>query len=429
MAAAYVHVPFCRQRCGYCDFPIAVLGHRENSDEAALIRRYADCLVEEIALGGAGSNPSTGFESSPLRSVYFGGGTPSLLPTRDFARILAALRARFGLAEDVEVTAEMDPGTFEKEKILELKSLGVNRASVGIQSLNEDLLRRCGRGHSAEDAVRALELSVELLGNVSADLLSGLPGQTEEQLRNDIRAIVAMGVTHVSVYDLQFEKGTPFYHWFPEVGTNGRPSDEDAARLYCCGHEELEEANFEHYEISSFARLTPESRSRSPWRSRHNQGYWLRQPHVAFGNGAASFVDGLRVTRPRDVGAYCAWVEEGLPASSARAPLVLDSSCRDDRQSDLIEALMLGLRTADGVCFLAEEGSREAAELRAAAKALSAWIETGHAQVSIRHLAGTSGCDVELRAKLLPPQGFLLSDALLSDAMAAMLRSAVGSTA
>eukprot|EP00933_Yihiella_yeosuensis_P070692 TRINITY_DN78841_c0_g1_i1.p1 TRINITY_DN78841_c0_g1~~TRINITY_DN78841_c0_g1_i1.p1 ORF type:complete len:415 (-),score=83.41 TRINITY_DN78841_c0_g1_i1:554-1798(-) len=410
---AYVHIPFCRQRCRYCDFAIEVVG--KAGDKSQEMLQYADAVVHEISAGGAGAFEWTNddWQGKALRSVYFGGGTPSLLPIEGFKQILEALADRFSIEDDAEITVELDPATFDQAKAEALSNLGVNRASIGIQSLDDETLKLCGRGHSAGEARRAVAM-VQKAGiqNVSADLLSGVPGQSEEQLRNDIRAIASLGVTHLSVYDLQYEEGTVFERRYPTPGEKGRPTDSVAAELYTATHNELTQLGFDHYEISSFAR----SGGLNSNRSRHNQGYWDRRPYAAFGNGAASFVSGIRATRPRKVEDYIAWVRSGGLASGLAE---IDTSPCQDRRDPLCEALMLGLRRSDGVTVLGRAGCKEAdACLSAAAKALSAWAESGHAEVSLQ--SNQTG-STELQARLKPPEGFLISDSVLSDVIAAIL--------
>ena len=405
--AAYVHIPFCRQRCHYCDFPIDVV---RQTIERPRVSRYLSCLKEEILSGGSGSLEEDPFESQPLQSLYFGGGTPSLLPADNLEELLILLRQRFGFDADCEITLEMDPGTFSKEKARQLASCGVVRASVGIQSLSDEILTRCGRGHTAKEAREAIQL-LQTCGfeNISADILSGVPGQTTAQLRHELRELSELGVDHLSVYDLQYEQGTDFARRFPDPGTSGRLTEEVAAQLYELAHNELETLGFEHYEISNYARSTGQGPSRN--RSRHNQTYWQRKPYAAFGNGAASFVAGLRATRPRALNEYCAWIETGAPASM----LEVDTSQRDNLRDAIFEAVMLGLRTSEGIDMEAEGQATQ--YLLAVARALKPWEESG----DIRMDCSTGNSQCSLTAALLPPRGFLVSDAVLSDALAAVL--------
>ena len=411
--AAYVHIPFCRQRCRYCDFPIDVVG---KTLERPKVWRYLTCLKTEILRGGSGTFED--FDKEPLRSLYFGGGTPSLLPASQLSELLTLLHERFGFRAGCEITMEMDPGTFSEETASELASCGVVRASVGIQSLDDEILRRCGRGHTALEATQALR-TLRAVGfqNISADILSGVPGQTKEQLTSELRQLSELGVDHLSVYDLQYEPGTDFARRFPDPGMSGRPTEDVAAELYETAHQELEALGFEHYEISNYARLRGQRLSCR--RSRHNQTYWQRQPYAAFGNGAASFVAGVRATRPRKLDEYCDFIENAAPMSS----LEVDTSQRDSLQDALFEAVMLGLRTLEGIDITATGVASP--YLFAVARALQPWQDSGDVRMDFTGTdASSSFCN--LTAALLPPGGFLVSDAVLSDALAAVMSVAEG---
>ncbi|CAL1155134.1 unnamed protein product [Cladocopium goreaui] len=403
VSSAYIHIPFCRQKCRYCDFPIDVPG---KSRFAVRVQRYMACLLQELRSGGAGAFQED-FQRKPLETLYFGGGTPSLLPIDDFRRIFRSVRELFGLAIDCEVTVEMDPGSFSKETAEALVGLGMVRASVGVQSLNDDTLRACGRSHSAAEAVEALKLLREAgVRNISADLLSGLPNQKPEELLSHIHQLVDLGVDHLSVYDLQYEPGTAFGKRFPVAGDNGRPSSDKAAEMYEAVHWGLEKLGFEHYEVSNYARRSSDGAKRS----RHNQVYWHGKPYAAYGNGAASFVNSVRASRPRSLEAYTAWIE----ADGAAEHLELDTSQRDHLADAMIEATMLSLRTSDGLDLSAQDDETRRC-LRAIAGALQRWEESGAVELQLDE----SGC--RLKAKLIAPQGFLVSDALLSDAFAAVM--------
>jgi len=204
-------------------------------------------------------------------------------------------------------------------------------------------------------------------------------------------------------------------------GRDKRPEDDVASRLYTAVHEELTTNGFEHYEISNFARLQGSSKEPSPFRSRHNQGYWSRRPYAAFGNGAASFVHSVRATRPRDVGEYCSWVEKG---GTAEGLAEVDASPRDDPREPMCEALMLGLRTLDGVHIVVPMKDTDAvACVEAVAKALESWMASGHAHVckTPRTEEAIDEPHVELQARLEAPHGFVISDTIISDALAALI--------
>lgn len=215
-ASAYVHLPFCRKRCHYCDFPIVALGSssptpspRGEGAEDPRITDYVRLLLREVAATRPVPDADYGV---PLETVFFGGGTPSLVPPRLVAAVLDALRGRFGLSQCPEVSIEMDPGTFDAARLRELVGAGVNRVSLGVQAFQEDLLRACGRAHGLREVHEAVQIvtACEGLQNWSMDLISSLPNQTEEMWEESLRCTVDARPTHVSVYDLQIEQGTKF---------------------------------------------------------------------------------------------------------------------------------------------------------------------------------------------------------------------------
>ncbi|VAH10925.1 unnamed protein product [Triticum turgidum subsp. durum] len=212
-ASAYVHLPFCRKRCHYCDFPIVALGSSAPSPggpgegEDPRIADYVRLLLREVAATRPVSD-----DGVPLQTIFFGGGTPSLVPPRLVAAVLDALRGRFGLSACPEVSIEMDPGTFDAAKLRELVGVGVNRVSLGVQAFQEELLRACGRAHGLREVHEAVGIvtACEGLQNWSMDLISSLPNQTQEMWEESLRCTVDARPTHVSVYDLQIEQGTKF---------------------------------------------------------------------------------------------------------------------------------------------------------------------------------------------------------------------------
>lgn len=205
--SAYVHLPFCRKRCHYCDFPIVALGSSSTQiDDDPRIVNYMQLLSREInaTRPGTTTNP-------PLETVFFGGGTPSLVPPSLVSSILETLRLKFGLCLDAEISMEMDPGTFDAKKMKELMDLGVNRVSLGVQAFQEELLKACGRAHGLKEVYEAIE-TVKSCGveNWSMDLISSLPHQTPEMWEESLRLTIEQQPQHVSVYDLQVEQGTKF---------------------------------------------------------------------------------------------------------------------------------------------------------------------------------------------------------------------------
>ena len=336
--AIYVHLPFCRRRCFYCDFPIIVVGDRQGAADAAA-ERYCALLDRELAQ----SPPATA-----LTSVYFGGGTPSLTPPHLLGKLLQRLDKRFGLADGCEVTLEMDPGTFDAKRLDGFVAAGVTRVSLGAQSFDDTLLASAGRVHRVHDTHASLAL---LLGrpeplSVSLDLIGGLPHQTLESWHASLEAATGCGAQHVSVYDLQVEPRTAFGRWFESGELSGLPEEEVAADMYRAASRTLASAGFDHYEVSNYAR--------AGHRSRHNRAYWANEPFLALGLGATSHVDGVRLARPRRLREYEAWLgrleTDGWEAHAAAAVAGEEAVSEEGREA-LTTSLMLQLRTSDGCSF------------------------------------------------------------------------------
>ena len=327
--AAYLHIPFCRRRCFYCDFPISVLGDRLRGDESGMVNQYVAALCQEIA-----TTPVLG---PALQTVFFGGGTPSLLSPRQLVQILEALDRRFGIAATAEISIEMDPASFDREQAIATRQVGFNRVSIGAQAFQDSLLERCGRTHRRVDIDRAVaDLRAAGFENLSLDLISGLPEQTLADWQDSLAAAIALEPTHISAYDLVLEPETVFGKRY-QAGDRPLPADEQAAAMYHCAHNTLEAAGYEHYEISNYAR--------SGFQCQHNRVYWQNQPFYGFGVGAASALQGQRFSRPRKRSDYFAWLETPGAIAAAAAPVDPDPA------DALAETLMLGLRLAEGVSW------------------------------------------------------------------------------
>lgn len=379
VTSAYVHLPFCRRRCYYCDFAISVVGDGVESDA---VRRGMEAYVDRVCreIRDTPLAPSTAAAAGkdwPLRTVFFGGGTPSLVPPDLLRRVVDALRARFGLAPDAEVSMEMDPGTFDRAKLDGYLRSGVTRVSLGAQSFDADVLKLAGRAHTVQESRAACAAVAEALRDAQAredervdaassdsaaskkkkrrkfswslDLISGLPGLTRDAWRASLAEAVAFSPDHVSVYDLQIEEGTPFGKWY-EPGVGPMPREEDGAAMFRDASRALGAAGFEHYEVSSYARAGA--------RCRHNQVYWNsgRQGWYAFGMAATSHVDAAaeRVARPRKMRDWESWVDAMPPLGATWKTDLENASLKTGdvaaaRASALMERLMLGLRTRDGL--------------------------------------------------------------------------------
>jgi len=319
--AVYLHVPFCARRCDYCDFYSTV----DRADESHC--RYLEAVLRELSY-----RLSIAEWPRPITSFYIGGGTPSLVRAELYAPLFAAL-ARFGMSPEVEITVEANPESLTPAWLAAMRDYGVNRLSLGVQTWQERLLPRLGRLHDAEESRRAVALAREQgITNLSLDFIFGIPEQTGEDLAADLRELTAWQPEHVSWYCLTWEQGTALYERWQRRPQLKAGSDLEADRFLLI-HRRLEEAGYEHYEVSNYAR--------PGFRSRHNQSYWRRQPYLGLGAAAASFDGVSRWANPRDLEAW----REALAAG--RDPAVEQETVTG--VSLRLETLYLGLRRLDGV--------------------------------------------------------------------------------
>jgi oxygen-independent coproporphyrinogen-3 oxidase len=322
----YLHVPFCERVCPYCDFAVEAVGRLD----AAVEREYADLVLRELELARRDFGPR--LEGRALATVYLGGGTPSLLGPATVERLLGGLRAAFP-GEPAEVTLELNPCVVEVERVPGFRRAGVTRISLGVQSLDDERLRRLGRAHKAVEALRGVEACLGAgFASLSADLIHGAPGQTEEELLRDLGRLVDLGIGHLSVYALTIEEGTPFATAHRR-GQLALPEEDTQLRMGCGVRSHLAAAGLAQYEISSFAR--------AGHRSRHNERYWRRQPVLGLGVSAAGHLGTTRYRNSRDRAGWARAIVEGRrPASECE-----EIGERAARQ----ETLYLGLRRLDGV--------------------------------------------------------------------------------
>lgn len=270
----YVHIPFCKQKCYYCDFPSSAgLEH--------LYKDYVAALVREIAEQGGLLS-----ETVVVDSIFIGGGTPTVLPIHLLVDVLENIRHSFRIAPDAEISIEANPGTIEKTKLKEVRRLGVNRISFGIQSFSNDVLREIGRIHTAETAIDSVVLAQECdFSNINIDLMYGLPNQSLEQLKHSLLTAYQLDVQHLSVYGLKVEEGTCFAE-LEAKGVLNLPGDDEDEAMYELSIACNMQHGFKRYEISNFAKLGYECR--------HNLKYWYSQPYLGLGAAAHSFLGGAR---------------------------------------------------------------------------------------------------------------------------------------
>ncbi|MGX1931681.1 radical SAM family heme chaperone HemW [Microbacterium resistens] len=325
--SAYLHVPFCRVRCGYCDFNTYTASELRGARQDT----YADTLLQEVALA-RGILAERG-ALRPMDTVFFGGGTPTLLPPGDLARMLAGAVDAFGLCAGAEVTVEANPDTVTAPVARELAAAGVTRMSIGMQSAVPHVLAALDRTHRPENVRTAVEAAREAGLSVSVDLIYGAPGETLDDWRASVDAAVALVPDHVSAYALIIEDGTKLARQIRR-GEVAAPDDDLQADMYELADERLAAAGLGWYEVSNWARSADQ-------RSRHNLAYWRGSDWWGFGPGAHSHVAGLRWWNVRHPAAYAQRLAAGeSPAAGTERP---------DAQAALLERILLGSRLAEGL--------------------------------------------------------------------------------
>lgn len=334
--AIYVHIPFCKQKCLYCDFAsYACFGERE-------MRTYTDVLCHEIEVRAEeASNVAFG------ATIYFGGGTPSVLPTDCLERIVSMLKSCGFWQKPAEATIEVNPGTADVNKLKRLREAGFDRISFGVQSLQDKELRAIGRIHNAEEALIAIDMARTAgFRRISCDLIYGLPGQSLASLKDTICRLTKTGIEHMSVYGLIVEEGTPLER-LVNSGQMVLPDEDIAADMYELVQRLLAEAGFERYEISNYAK--------NGQYSRHNTVYWQYHPYIAFGAAACGMEKALRRTAASTVPEYIAAAQALTSANWRTSELYTSESLT--LQQQLEEFMFMGLRRAAGA-DLAEARTR-----------------------------------------------------------------------
>ncbi len=313
----YVHVPFCRSKCYYCDFCSKT---RADEDVKKL---YTQRLCEEIDKVAA----EIGATRPTADTVYFGGGTPTLLSPSQLERILETIERNFGIENCAEITAETNPKTADKEKLKNMRSVGINRLSIGMQSVHDNELRALGRIHTFSDFLDTYLGAREVgFDNISVDLMYGIPEQTKESFSRSIETLAVAGPEHISSYSLTVEEGTPFWNRRDKLIL---PDEETVSDMYLLMGDILRAYGYEKYEISNFAHKSRESR--------HNLKYWRREDYLGFGPAAHSFYGGVRFAHSRDIDAYL------------RGENIIESSDTIAGEEAMDEYVMLGMRLADGI--------------------------------------------------------------------------------
>lgn len=357
MAGIYLHIPFCKHKCTYCDF--CSFPNRMDVAEA-----YMACLIKEIEMRGKELKGRT------FDTVYFGGGTPSVVDPKYIYAAMRKIKECFTLSARPEITIEMNPGTVSEQKIALYKRAGINRFSIGLQTAIDEQLSDLGRIHTVRDYLYCTSL---LKGeNFSADVMLGIKNQTKEDVRKTIEVAAGSGAKHISMYALTPEDGTPIYTDY----LNGElPDGDEVAEMYAFGVKKLRELGYERYEVSNFCKKGKESR--------HNLNYWQRGEYIGFGVSASSHIKNVRFTNTFDLDEYFKCIlTNHLP--------VIDRE-EVDRDGQKEESIMLALRTAKGLditAFDAEFGTDFLGDYKSAIEKNEKYLEIsdGHLRIKDEYL-------------------------------------------
>lgn len=315
----YVHVPFCRKKCSYCDF------YSVRWDDE-LEHKYVEAVIDEIeeykkALG-------CGFK---VDTLYFGGGTPTIINPSNIKKITDSVGKFSEIEDDAEISMEANPNTLTDENLKEYKKAGINRLSIGIQSLNDDILKRIGRLHNSREALDAIDRAMNSgFENINADVMFNIPGQTVKDIEDTLNKIMDKGVKHISFYSLKLEKGTPLYA-MEEKKLITMPEEDTEREMYYRGREIMEEWGLLQYEISNFAEKGKQCR--------HNLKYWNQDEYLGLGPSAHSFLNRTRYSNPSDLDLYC------------RGTKAFERTIQEkmDMEDLMFEYIMLRLRLTEGL--------------------------------------------------------------------------------
>lgn len=326
----YIHIPFCKQKCSYCDFC-------SYANKESFIKRYIQCVLKEII--EVGNNNKIDFENGKddlfsVKTIYIGGGTPSLIESKYIVQIMEEIKSNFELDENAEITIEVNPGTVTLEKLEDYNKVGINRLSIGLQSTHEHLLKEIGRIHTYLDFLDTFRFAREAgFENINVDLMIGLPNQTLAEVQDSIEEIVSMEPEHISVYSLILEEGTPL---FKKVEEGLELPDEELERKMYWNVKRILEANgYNHYEISNFAK--------QGYESKHNLDCWNQKEYIGFGVAAHSYTNGIRYSNIENLEQYIKNYEEDKTEEN----LVFHE--KQDMEAMQKEYMLLGLRKIDGV--------------------------------------------------------------------------------
>lgn len=319
----YIHIPFCVKKCAYCDF----LSGPQNAET---IEKYVEMLIQEISVLGRH------YPERMISTIFFGGGTPSILSGRQMASIMEALKTYFHILTDVEISMEANPGTVTKEKLEAYKKAGINRISFGLQSANNDDLRVLGRIHTYEDFLESFQLARECgFDNINVDLISAIPNQNLKSWEKSLTKIIQLNPEHISAYSLIIEEGTPFYKIYGEGSEKEfeLPDEEEEREIYHRTEVLLNQAGYQRYEISNYAKPGKECQ--------HNLGYWERKDYLGIGLGSSSLMENVRFKNTDDLQYYI--------QNAGKLEVIREEREELSETQQMEEFVFLGLRKMQGI--------------------------------------------------------------------------------
>lgn len=327
----YIHIPFCKKKCEYCDF-ISYEG-KEN-----LVEKYIECVKHELT--EIGEQNRIDYENNLddlvlVKTVYIGGGTPSFINSKYISELLNVIKNSFTLDNDVEITLEVNPGTADEYKLKEYKDSGINRLSIGLQETHDRILKNIGRIHTYENFLNTYNLARKIgFNNINVDLMLGLPGQTLLDLNESLDNVIKLNPEHISVYSLILEEGTPLYFKVSNHQVQ-LPDDELERKMYWKVKEKLQEAGYIHYEISNFAKLGYESK--------HNLSCWNQEEYIGVGVASHSYTNNVRYSVIENIEEYIKNIDTDNEADN----IIFHE--KQNKDSKMQEYMLLGLRKIEGI--------------------------------------------------------------------------------
>ena len=327
----YIHIPFCKRKCEYCDFK-SYAGKEELVDEYIKWLKYE---VKEVGEGNRLDYENNLDKLAIVKTIYIGGGTPSLIDSKYINEILEVVKQNYTLENDLEITIEVNPGTVNQEKLEQYKKSGINRLSIGLQSTHDRLLKKLGRIHNYEEFLNTFELARKVgFENINVDLMLGLPEQSIEDLKESVEEIIKLNPEHISVYSLIVEEGTPFYKKLEENELD-LPEEEIERKMYWTVKQELEKAGYIHYEISNFAK--------AGFESKHNLSCWNQEEYIGFGTSAHSYTNNVRFSNTDSIEEYI----NNYDTNNETDNFIFHE--KQNKESKMKEFMLLGLRKIEGV--------------------------------------------------------------------------------